>query len=452
MRSTIYRLPQELIQSILIRLPVESNTLLSVALASKQLFGYTLLQDPLFARHHFLSTFKSSCPTPEYPSIWEFLDSKKLINQDFQALPFHYKVAIYNEVLSAPRWDKVVDDQEPPPKELDLFDNDRWQVDRETAFKIMKTLLESKFFDINVHASRPFRWACRLGHESVVEMLLQRGLVDPSVDDNHAVECASFQGHLGILNLLLRDSRVDPTSHGDSCVIMAAQEGHLEVVVRLLQIDAVNPGTNGSAALNLAVRYKHADVVECLLQDARVNPAGFEQEAIAAACLSGQADIVRMLLQDERVDPSMEDNYCLVVACENGFDDIVAILLQHPHVDPRVNGGEPLEHSVSKGHLGVVKVLLADSRVFVDSRDHHLSLIAIELGKGEIVEAFLVSGYLDPTFDRYKTIEVAFNHGLFDLVLSLLRFAGFEIDSSVQEARLGAILKEIISKSNEMIE
>ena len=62
------------------------------------------------------------------------------------------------------------------------------------------------------------RWASRLGHVELVELLLRDERVDPSADSQGAVRWASEYGHLAVVERLLRDARVDPSVRNQSTI------------------------------------------------------------------------------------------------------------------------------------------------------------------------------------------------------------------------------------------
>ncbi|KAI9350659.1 hypothetical protein BDR26DRAFT_929979 [Obelidium mucronatum] len=350
MTTTLNHLPSEVIQSILLLLPLEPQALITVALASKHLFASTLLLDLFFARRHFLSILNAHCPSLKYPSIWEFLDARKIKNQGFLAFPFIYKAAIYNEITHSKKWEHAdsFDQSEhqhhptPPSKELDFFDNERWNVDPRTALRIMKTLFNTiprssiNIFNPRIHNSRPFRWACRLGHVEVVEWFLEKELVDPSDDGNHAIECA-----------------VDASTHENLCIILAAQEGHVGVVERLLSLRNVDPGADDSAALLMAVRNKRMGVIPLLLRDPSVNPWVNDGEPLEIAVTTGQVEVVNMLLADPRVMMEEPDHHFAMIALELENADVVEALLNGGCVDPLRDGCQIIQEAFNRGQFGL---------------------------------------------------------------------------------------------------
>ena len=144
----------------------------------------------------------------------------------------------------------------------------------------------------------------------------------------------------------------------------------------------------------------------CAAANICFDPSARGNLAIRRACMLGRVETAKHLLADPRVDPSVRNNDAICWASLIGCKEIVGLLLAHPRVDPsdcghgakrsiplrscddargvidgwciagvdiirdwRIAGkniharNTALELALSRGHLGVVQMLLADSRV-----------------------------------------------------------------------------------------
>ena len=116
----------------------------------------------------------------------------------------------------------------------------------------------------------------------------------------------------------------------------------------------------------------------------RVNPHG--AHAANTSEPSRQVEVIRLLLEDGRIVPTEEEFY----HCSE-IPEIMSLLLADTRLDPTVRNNMPLEQSIRRKSLPLVRVLLADERVskLVDQRTLDL---ARQWGTEEIVS--LVSSVL----------------------------------------------------------
>jgi Ankyrin repeats (3 copies) len=144
--------------------------------------------------------------------------------------------------------------------------------------------------------SESLRTASKLGHASVVKLLLRDGRADPLALSSAALRDAAEAGHTAVVRLLLHDHRQDPTASSNSrALIQAARRGH-GAIVRLLLIDRrADPSANESQALRLAASQGHLTVVQLLLADGRSDPSARNEEALRSAMLAGFLEVAGLL-------------------------------------------------------------------------------------------------------------------------------------------------------------
>ncbi|KAJ3076442.1 hypothetical protein HDU98_003306 [Podochytrium sp. JEL0797] len=380
-------LPQELIQQILLHLPLTSPShLLTVALSSRHHFAPSLLS-PSFPRRHFLHHFHSSTCT----DIWTFLDSIHLISESWSLLPVSYQTAIFGIILAAPEWPGV----HTSPLADDMSDNlmwyKRWPLKHpyETVSEIAQC---TPGFKIAAQKFRLFRWTCRSGYLSAASMLLrdvELG-VDPSADEEYAVRCSSESGHLGVVRMLLEDGRVDPTGKKNYAVRAAATFGHVEIVDMLLLDARVDPSDCNNAAVILASRNGHAAVVERLVRDPRVDPGANANEAVQDAATGGHAGVLKVLVGLERVDPRVREDAVLRLACRGGHVDAILVLLACPRIDCTGFVAHILVAAVKENRCDLVDAVLEKQELDPSARNNIAFKTAIVEKRGEIARRLLL--------------------------------------------------------------
>ena len=244
--------------------------------------------------------------------------------------------------------------------------------------EIVTGLIEVEGCDINQRDcvdNAPLVWAAQNGHEPVVEILLNRGDIDPDKAGRFGqtpLFCAAWNGHAGVVKMLLERGEVNPDKPADKGVtplLGAAWNGHAEVVKMLLERGEVNPdkpADEGGAPLWGAALNGHAEVVKMLLQRSEVNPDKPSNDGgtpLQASTHNGHAEVVKMLLQRSEVNPNKPDNNGrtpLQLAAESGHVEVVKILLGRDDIDPSKsdkNGKTPLLRATQRGHTAVVALL-----------------------------------------------------------------------------------------------
>ncbi|KAI8896578.1 ankyrin repeat-containing domain protein [Globomyces pollinis-pini] len=87
-------------------------------------------------------------------------------------------------------------------------------------------------------------------------------------------------------------------------------------------------------------------------------------------CVAGNhVGLVRLLIQDSRIDLSTHKNRLICWSCLYGYEDIVEIVLSRSNVDPSVNNNFPIRIASRNGHFAIIKRLL--QHPLVDPSDYH---------------------------------------------------------------------------------
>jgi ankyrin repeat protein len=206
------------------------------------------------------------------------------------------------------------------------------------------------------------------GVEAALEVAIEkypgelRRLLDEGVDPDlplshgdgegwtHPLEKAARQGTPETFRILLdAGAEVDGrSSDGDTALHAAARQGQLGMVEELLR--------RGAAPDRLALPHDHA------VMEARMRELGQQWEPpvgaapVETAAQHGHRDVTARLLE-----AGAALRYALHAAAYGGSLELVELLLERG-ADPRANtayGDGPLRHPAAKGHLEVVRRLLA---------------------------------------------------------------------------------------------
>jgi hypothetical protein len=177
--------------------------------------------------------------------------------------------------------------------------------------------------------------ACMVGSVRTVDVMISnskyKSQVDPGVSEDQAIRFAIDNDRVGVVKLLWRVSRV-----------------------RRWLLDQL---------ITYACRKNHFDLVEELLGDERFNPAlklGRKETPLSVASQCGRVKILKRLLKDERVDPSIDNNYALLLAVLGRHLGVVKVLLKDARVYPIRS---IIETALKRAHIGILRLFLADGRV-----------------------------------------------------------------------------------------
>ncbi|KAG8406698.1 hypothetical protein J3459_013951 [Metarhizium acridum] len=148
-------------------------------------------------------------------------------------------------------------------------------------------------------------YACQLGNQNVVKILLETGQADPNQIDpfvGSAVSWAAKEGEKELVEFLLRKGgQVTVTSKlGRTPLHQAAQKGHNDVVRLLLKWGAtLTTDSQGRTPLHLAARHGKIAVVRLLLEEQpALDPEALDNEGLTPADLAAKwqhYDIVQLL-------------------------------------------------------------------------------------------------------------------------------------------------------------
>uniref|UniRef100_A0A803SU80 Ankyrin 1 n=1 Tax=Anolis carolinensis TaxID=28377 RepID=A0A803SU80_ANOCA len=306
----------------------------------------------------------------------------------------------------------------------------------------------------------PLHVASFMGNLPIVKILLQRGaspnvsnvpilngilrqgelkrslaLPSPPQDDQTPLHCAARLGHCSMVKLLLENG-ADPnlsTTAGHTPLHITAREGHLDCACALLEKEASQTvmTKKGFTPLHVASKYGKVDVAEVLLEhNAQPNAAGKNGlTPLHVAVHHNNLDIVKVLLPKGASPHSVAWNgYTpLHIAARQNQMEVASSLLQYGASAnaESTQGVTPLHLAAQEGHADMVLLLLskqANGNLGNKSGLTPLHLVAQE-GHVHVADVLLRHGVRVDATTRmgYTPLHVACHYGNIKLVKFLLQ-------------------------------
>jgi ankyrin repeat protein len=264
--------------------------------------------------------------------------------------------------------------------------------------------------------------AIEKGNEEKVSRLLD---ADPTlVEKEHPylytpLPLAAQAGQLGMVKLLVqRKADINASwEMGLTALHYAAEGGLKEMVAFLLSkgAQARCTGIRGGTPLRHAFYKGHADVMKMLLQ--HMGLQGLKERIemkwtpLMEACGEGKVGLVREIVRHMRLQDLDARDSCgrraLHWAALEGHTEVVAILLGK-WAETDIEDGDdstPLMEAASRGHLGVVQLLVQHTgRQGLNTTDHHGRTalhLAVQGGHEAVVTCLLRQGAEATNADRY---------------------------------------------------
>ncbi|XP_067661926.1 ankyrin repeat domain-containing protein 50-like [Haliotis asinina] len=285
--------------------------------------------------------------------------------------------------------------------------------------------------------------AAENGHKDVVELLVDKGadlsLVDETADN--VLHCACRGGDAGVVKYILSKNRVDIDRRGLhelTPIMMARRCKHKEVVELLLSkradgslryynhinmllsackkrdmevvkfilsqniVDVDSRGPRKKTPVMLAALYGYKEVVELLVEKGAnlslVNDRG--RNILHVACLKGRLEVLMYILSLSTVDINSRDvrqKTPVMTAAESGQKEVVELLVERgANLSLVCDRGRNILHlACSRGHMEVVKYILSQNIVDINSRvgsKKTSAMIAGEYGYKDVVELLVDNG------------------------------------------------------------
>jgi ankyrin repeat protein len=199
----------------------------------------------------------------------------------------------------------------------------------------------------------PLHLAARNKHQEVVKELLsqQHININPLEPSGHTpLMCAVESGATGVVGLLLETEgvNINPTSPTQRPLLQQAIEaGHIDTIKRLLQDPRfdISCRWDYNSPLLASIRAGRDPVTLFILSQGGLNDVRtlLQESALLLATRKGSLAVVKEILKDGKVDVNSTDH----------------------------EGWNALRWAVSEGEMEIVRVLLADPRTDVRSVDSH---------------------------------------------------------------------------------
>ncbi|KAK3941240.1 ankyrin repeat-containing domain protein, partial [Diplogelasinospora grovesii] len=257
-----------------------------------------------------------------------------------------------------------------------------FQATMDGSVEIVKTLLATKFFDVNSKDTQlrtPLFRAAAMGHDAVVGLLLSQGAEVNTTDTEGwtPLLAAARYGQEAVVDLLLsQGAAFKPARGGSTALSLAAGCGH-EAVVKLLLAAGAEVNERSWfrwTPLLLAAENGYEAVVELLLSNgAWLDVKNAEGDTpLSKAAANGHEDVVRLLLAKgaKKNKISKEGATALYKASAHGRETVVRLLLAAgAEVDSKDEDGKTaLFQAAILGHVAIGELLIG-AGADVDSRD-----------------------------------------------------------------------------------
>ncbi|KAL9116525.1 MAG: hypothetical protein Q9187_006950 [Circinaria calcarea] len=318
---------------------------------------------------------------------------------------------------------------------------------------VLKTLFRTENLDLDAQDGQgrtALIWASELGHDSVVQILLNNGAginIQGGYYGN-ALQVASYKGYDSVVQILLNHgAEVNAQDHGEdysrnygTALQAASWRGHESMVQMLLRNGAkVNArGGRYGNALQAASLAGYYSVVQMLLSNgAKVNAqSGRYGNVLQAASARGHDSVVQLLLKNGADVNAQGGSYgnALQAASYGGYDSVVQMLLEKG-AEVNIQGGEysnALQAASLGGHDSVVQILLEKgAEVNIQGGEYSNALQAASLGGHDLVVQILLNNgaKVNAQGGRYGNALQAASAGGYDSVVQILLKKGAKVNA-----------------------
>ncbi|OJD36311.1 ankyrin repeat protein [Diplodia corticola] len=208
----------------------------------------------------------------------------------------------------------------------------------------------------------PLQKASLNGHEDIVEFLLDKGCATDGhdwLDHDTPLIDATQNGHVEVIKLLLWKARVDPTY----------ENKHFKTALALLD-STIDEADEIKAELEKAMMEWKKEKSE---DESESRTPRSVEESVGPTLLPNEYNTEVLRIKSEQGDKRAVDELlasgimpnvaCGVAAARGGHDEILSFLLatglSADHRDPAKHNETPMLVAIKKGHLNVIRLLLA---------------------------------------------------------------------------------------------
>jgi len=168
----------------------------------------------------------------------------------------------------------------------------------------------------------------------------------------------------------------------------------------------ISPTMDNNIIIRCAVSCGRIKLVKLFLGNEKLDSRAYNN-LFYGATRKGHVMIVKLLLADPRVDPSEHANGPIRTASQNGHAEVVKLLLTDKRVDPSVKDNWAIRCASRNGHAKIVDFLLVDKRVNPSTRNNEAIRFASEHGHVGVVGILLADSRVDPSAgDNYRPFDL----------------------------------------------
>lgn len=240
--------------------------------------------------------------------------------------------------------------------------------------------------------STPLHLAANRGYAGIAGLLIARGAEVNRADAGGAtpLDEAAWKGHAAMVTLLIgKGGRFSAAT-----LSQAVTKGHDDVVKLLLAAgaDANATGTDGQSLVELALRYRQRATAEVLLAAGAKLDGNLRRNLARNAVLRGESEIVDLLVNDAPGATALLGDAAL-----KGHLGVVKLLIaKGANVRAKGSAGStPLHEAALGGHAAVCEFLL-DTGAAIDAAEDESGAAALHLaasyGRREVILLLLERG------------------------------------------------------------
>ena len=183
----------------------------------------------------------------------------------------------------------------------------------------------------------PIVTAAWKGNEHEVRRILYRGYETTyvNIERNLPIALAAAGGHHGCVDTLIGHPEVEPADRNNNALYHAVRIGHEGIVESLLDVRSVTMGLdyNGSDdMISAAAGGGHCSILKRLISKYNIRNAD-PSEGVPPAAHWNETATLQILLADKRTNPSIHGNWAMERAVRKESWEAVQLLLDHERLE-----------------------------------------------------------------------------------------------------------------------
>ncbi|XP_071094922.1 putative ankyrin repeat protein RF_0381 [Haliotis cracherodii] len=308
---------------------------------------------------------------------------------------------------------------------------------------------------VNDFGDNILHFSCRGGNVDIVKYVLKQNVVDIESRDNEGmtpVLLAAFWGKRDAFDLLIgrgADTKV-VNINGDNILHNSCRGGNVDIVKSVLKqnvVDISSRDNEGMTPVLLAAFFGERDAFDLLIgRGADISGVNdFGENILHFSCRGGNVDIVKYVLKQNVVDINSRDNEGMtpvLLAAFWGERDAFDLLIGRG-ADTKVvniNGDNILHLSCKGGNLEIVKYVLKQDIVDIESRDNEGMtpvLLAAFLGERDAFDLLIGRGADTSRVDDHgdNILHLSCRGGNVDIVKYVLKQNIVDINSEGRDGK-----------------